>query len=311
MKFSHRFPCLNKVTANLQGGIGNQLFTLFAAYFVAVGSSANLVLDKSLNFGRKNAHPDSIDSLEIYFDDNRLIFATKKFRKPALLIWVERLKYKLLHERKGFSLFLRQYRSKVFGYDPKIQLLSPPLTINGYFQTYKYIDNLVSSQGRISMKISNPSIWFETLSREISNCKTSMAIHVRRGDYSDHKFTLGMLEDEFFLSALLSAESFLPIDRVFIFSDSIKSAEELKAKIIGLNCVVVIPPKESAPTESMLLMSKCDIRIISNSTFSWWAGYLGAEQAKVIAPDPWYRNHEEPEFLIPSSWLRVKAIWAD
>ena len=300
---------LKRVIANLQGGIGNQLFTLFASYHISLHHHANLTLDKTLIAGSNSKHPDCIEELEIRFGNNLLTFKVKRFNKLQFCSTIERALYKLIYPRMRSGKILNHYRSRVFGFDPHILSIRPSVELTGYFQTYRYVDEIVTKFGSISIKQLDPSLWFRSLESQIVNSGNSVAIHVRRGDYQDHKGTLGMLSDEYFLNALSRAENFFKIDKVFIFSDSIPSANLLKSKITNLDCTVVVPPEGNFPTESLLLMSMCQIRIISNSTFSWWSGYLGLQQEKVIAPSPWYRNHEEPEFLIPHKWIREDAIW--
>ena len=41
------------------------------------------------------------------------------------------------------------------------------------------------------------------------------------------------------------------------------------------------------PYYDMCLMSKCDMHIIANSSFSWWGAYL-ADNSTVIAPLSWF-----------------------
>ena len=300
---------MKKVIANLQGGIGNQLFTLFASCHISMHHNANLTLDKTFIARSSSKHPDCIEGLEIRFGKDLVTYKIRRFKKPKFLLTIERALYKFLHLRRSSSKILNRYRSRVFGFDPNILAIRPSVEITGYFQTYWYVDEIVTKFGAISIEQSDPSIWFRSLDSQIVNSGNSVAIHLRRGDYHDHKGTLGMLSDEYFLKALSRAESFLKIDKVFIFSDSIPSANLLKSKITNLDSTVIVPPEGSSPTESLLLMSKCQIRIISNSTFSWWSGYLGLQQEKVIAPSPWYRNHEEPEFLLPHTWIREDAVW--
>ena len=302
---------MKKVIANLQGGIGNQLFTLFASYHILLHHNANLTLDKTLISQSKNRHPNCIEGLRIQFGENLLTFKVKRFKKLKVLSMIERILYKLLYPRARSSKILNQYRSRVFGFDPHILSIRPSVAITGYFQTYRYVDDIVKKFGAISIEQSHPSLWFTGLDSHIVNNGNSVAIHVRRGDYHEHKGTLGMLSHEYFLKALRRAEDLFKIDNVLIFSDSIDSANFLKSKITNFNCIVVVPPEASLPTESLLLMSKCHVKIISNSTFSWWSGYLGDQQDNVIAPSPWYLNHEEPEFLVPDNWIREDAIWVE
>ena len=302
---------MKKVIANLQGGIGNQLFTLFASYHISLHHNANLTLDKTLISQSSIKHPDYIEELKIKFGENLLTFKVKRFKKLKFVSVIERALYKFLYPRSRSNKILNQYRSKVFGFDLNVLSIRPSVELTGYFQTYRYVDEIIRKCGAISIEQSDPSFWFKDLDSQIANSGNSVAIHIRRGDYHDHKETLGMLSDDYFLKALKRAEDFLKIDKVFIFSDSIPSANHLKTKITNLDCIVVVPPQGSSPTESLLLMSRCQIRIISNSTFSWWSGYLGLKQENVIAPSPWYLNHEEPEFLVPNNWMREDAIWVD
>jgi hypothetical protein len=46
---------------------------------------------------------------------------------------------------------------------------------------------------------------------------------------------------------------------------------------------------------------------MANSSFSWWAAATGKVAKKVVAPSPWFRNLEEPEFLIPQRWTRLNG----
>lgn len=300
---------MKKVTAYLQGGIGNQLFIFFAAYSVAMREKNSEVhLDKSFLSLSQIQHPGNLEDIEVKVGGNVLNFYSKEFKKSSTHIKAERILYKIAFMFKPLRKFLPQYRSKVFGFDPQIRTLQPPIGVIGYFQTYKYLDD-IAPKTRIEVTLKNPSEWFKRTSYEISQAGSTVGIHVRRGDYAFNKSTLGMLADEYFIQVLSSIKSNQIVDKIFIFSDSLDAAEQLRLKISATNCEVVVPPNTVSPAESLLLLSHCNFKIISNSTFSWWSAYLGDSPSTVFAPTPWYLNHIEPADLVPDEWQREQSIW--
>ena len=58
--------------------------------------------------------------------------------------------------------------------------------------------------------------------------------------------------------------------------------------------------------DSFFLMSSCNHNIISNSSFSWWAAWIGDEKNKiVIAPQPWFNKIKYDKKLTPDHWILI------
>ena len=57
------------------------------------------------------------------------------------------------------------------------------------------------------------------------------------------------------------------------------------------------------------LIASCATRIIANSSFSWWGGWLGAPSSPthpVIAPSTWFADgHSDAGELVPRDWVRL------
>lgn len=103
----------------------------------------------------------------------------------------------------------------------------------------------------------------------------TVAIHLRAGDYGgDYHPIMGR---DYYHAAMQYFEG-----PFVVFSDDPEKAKQ----IIGIDAEYI---EGNHYMVDFYLMSKCDHFIISNSTFSWWAAWLGRCQDKrVVAPAKWF-----------------------
>ena len=71
---------------------------------------------------------------------------------------------------------------------------------------------------------------------------------------------------------------------------------------------VISPPLDSTSAENLLLLSNASAIITSNSSWSWWAGWIAGGETHVLVPEPYYKAFEG-EFIdhIPDHWQRYPS----
>lgn len=299
-----------KIVTYLQGGTGNQLFEFFAGLYAAKSSGAELYLDNSLLSKVDNRLMNKMDEVEVYLGETQVNYHIRRRLKSQSQIYSERILHKFANATT-LSILRFQYRSKQIGYDANLDKISRSIGIIGYFQTYRYLDVMEELYGKLRIELRNPTVWFSTLKSEIQNKEVSLGIHLRRGDYQEveNRESIGILSFKYFENIISRVIEVHHITFIYFFSDDYEAASVLAARVDRVNCTVVSPPKHSGAFETIKLMSLCDFRILSNSTFSWWSAYLSVCAENNYVPSPWFRGLPEPSNLLPTDWRRCSPIW--
>ncbi len=120
------------------------------------------------------------------------------------------------------------------------------------------------------------------------NSPTSIAVHVRRGDYQQHP-CFQVCDLEYYQSSIETMRARIPGARFFVFSDD---PEWCRSTLHGDDVVTIDSGTAGKnPLYDLHLMSLASHHIIANSTYSWWAAWLGDKpDQQVIMPDRWYAN---------------------
>jgi len=177
--------------------------------------------------------------------------------------------------------------------------LTRDIDLEGYFQSEKYFDNCKDYIREIFKPNSEIENYINEKYSELL-IKNTCSIHVRRTDYlefCDYHYNLGL---DYYNKAM----PLIDYCTFVVFSDDIEWCKKnLKAK----NIIFIEGEKDVV---DFYLMSKCKNHIIANSSFSWWASYLNADESKmVIAPrkDCWFgakQNHSVNDLYL-DSWILV------
>lgn len=134
--------------------------------------------------------------------------------------------------------------------------------------------------------------------------KTDMvSIHVRRGDYIGNSFYTDLNETDYYEEAI----SRFPKDTKFLIfcadrqqgNKDEADLEWCRQKFQGDNFEFFRGENELADFNGQ---AGCAAHIIANSSFSWWAAYVGG--GRTIAPSKWYADGR-PGIPLPESWETI------
>jgi hypothetical protein len=271
----------HKVIVRLAGGLGNQLFQFCAGLY--------LIKRLNLNFDSLCLDPRFLNSYESK-RDFEIGFLIKFF--PGVFVGKPQSRLAQLASHLRLARLINKWVIK-FGLIrtiPNLKLNFSGLPnwalLDGYFQNPEI---LLSEESRLFIR---DMIFSErrSLFEKITQNKDPVAIHIRRGDYITNGSASQIfrtLPDSYYEGAIKRFSS----DRLYlIFSDDYEFADKLAKKINGINVNVL----NLSLADEFSLLAYCKDYIIANSTFSWWAAYLGYDSTKrVISPLNWYNSSQK------------------
>jgi hypothetical protein len=273
------------IIVRLMGGLGNQLFQY------ALGRSFE-AKDKKVLFERSIL--DSCSARTYLLDDFRTsVRFTDKIIDPEIV-------------------------ERSMPYDPDV-LWMDDCTLTGYWQCEKYFLNIKRELRNelIPIGISDKSI---EIARQMGS--NSVALHIRRSDSLSARAMPyhGLLTDrDYYSRAIKYIESRVPNCHYFVFSDDIPWCREnlkIDCTFVDHNPMsgvcdengIIAKGFRGRECEDLWLMSQCQHAIIANSTFSWWAAWLGdgGWDRIVIAPKQWFVSADrDARDIVPLRWMTL------
>lgn len=270
------------VIIKLSGGFGNQIFQFAAGLSLAISNKIPLLLDKSRFL--RNSRKYELDSF----------YGINDYHNSSILnVYLA-------------NIFSKKYtEEKEFFYKPIIYKKNEKLLIDGYFQSYKYSENikniLVNLFDRKSYKFNSSLL--ERNYMKVNNCE-SVSVHIRRGDYLKNKHNLeyhGVLNLSYYLNSIDFMRSRINNPKFFIFSDDILWA---KKNLPNSDDIFFLDNSHGYHLDDFMIMKECRHNIIANSSYSWWAAHLNVNTKKnVVAPKNWIKGIDyQSSDLFPFEW---------
>lgn len=303
------------ITVRALGGLGNQMFQYAAALALAKHTGAAIRVDTGA-FDVYKLRPFYLDKLRIEAEVIKgAIEAQPRSRYLQGATYALR-RLEMALARRGVKRRPTGdpvYREGAFHYDPEFFALTPPIVLEGWFQSERYFEKIAVELRKQFVPASALSPAAAQMAAKIDQTHDAVSVHVRRGDYLSSKVTASVhnsVDGNYYQRALRLICGLLGNRiTIFLFSDEPREAAAfLNIQLTG--DVTIVEGDPERPWEDMTLMARCRHHIIANSSFSWWGAWLNPRPEKfVIAPRAWFtieqlrvRNTCD---LYPPRWILV------
>lgn len=209
------------------------------------------------------------------------------------------------------SLFSIKWHIKLFERDIDLQNLSGIVDncyYIGYWQSEKYFRDVIEDiSNDIQKCYSIRSLKAKELLDEISK-SNSVAIHVRGGDYLNaiNIGTFGNICDSnYYIRGYEYINSNTENCKFYLFTNDVEwTKNNIDLPYENITVVSEVLGEEDTIDE-FVLMANCKHNIIANSTYSWWAAWLNANQKKIVVEPCKWANDDTGIAILKDEWVRV------
>jgi hypothetical protein len=285
-----------KVIVRLLGGMGNQLHQYAYGLFLSHKVNGDLYLDCEF----LNTHSKKLNITFRHFELNKFEIKYKNFKS----VLSSHLILRIIKHFKINSYF-RYFKTKiVFHYTPISEVVD--IKINFY-----YLDGLMGFykdyQEDLSFLFKNLKInqIFLNLLEEVNNLvigENSVAIHIRRTDYLKVGSIHHVLDLDYYTKSINYIKSKVNNPIFYIFSDDKKFVYE---NFSFENFKILNYSGDNSSFFDFLAIRQCQHFIIANSTFSWWAAFIGNKKNSIVIAPSVFLANEDLDFktTYPKEWL--------
>ena len=284
------------ITCNLMGGLGNQIFQIFATISYAI-KSRNKFTFLNLSVLGRGSTTVRYTFWESFFSSLKP-FLISELPQPIHVI-----------------------REKGFPYNelPVREMVKRNVMIFGYFQSYKYFqENYAIIYRMLNIEKMKTDLLnnLNLSSPECVDLENTVSMHFRIGDYKKIQDFHPLATYDYYERSLQYFKSIHPnkeFNILYFCEDS-----DIDDALVIINKLVDKFPMYKFTRgintledwQQMLLMSCCHHNIIANSSFSWWSAYLNTNADKIVCyPSVWFGEvaKNDTRDLCPPDWMRVNV----
>jgi hypothetical protein len=266
-----------RVHVLLIGGLGNQLFQLAAGLYLNEHCGLKTKFNSAWfmspqRFRRMGMTPRRMLMGELLREGERSSLSQRQIRVAFL-----------------FSRFVRSLTVIEADADdtPLERVSVRTIILSGYFQKSRYVKSV---QGSLIQRMKESNEFSPLVPNQL---EPRIAIHMRLGDYVDNvsaKAFHGLTSVQYYVTAAHQMIQETGLNHILIVSDEPQNAYKIFTSAFDKGGIEISYIDNSTEMNDLALLSHSAGIIISNSSFSWWAAWLGSTNlgAKVIAPTPWF-----------------------
>lgn len=267
----------SKIRVHLAGRLGNQLFEWAFAHRVEKIDQTHIQFTTD-----RFHHPKGLNEYELENLECKHIRAPKAVNIFGLILAILDKFGKKTKVPINFLApqLLREIDQGVF----PINLEKKTKYISGYFIHKNYVEDveeIVTKEICDTLRKLYQKKWLNELPEHYE------AIHIRKGDFSLHQQTYGILSDDYYRQI---KKSDLPL---IVVTELETESRDL---INFLGPLTVYDSSNSSAWDALAIMSHAKVLHLSNSTLSWWAGLASKGFGNnVTIPSPFYKSLDAHE----------------
>lgn len=299
------------VIIQLAGGLGNQMFQ-YALYLELVSLGREVKIDDVSGFVQDTQRSPALAPFGITYE-RPTKKELEKMLDSSMLPW-RRVRRRLFgRHKKAYFEESKRFLPKVLEWDD--------IYLEGYWQSEKYFwkqgDQLrrIYDTNALVRYLTKKGVWQRCADGKRSAAQYAMGIgntcsvsvHVRRGDYLTPENQIlfgGICTDAYYMEGMRLMRTRYPKCSFYLFCNDKDWAREQFAGRKDVTLVDLPGSGDASMEEEMdldyaefALMSRCKHHILANSSFSWWASYLGPNPDNyVLAPDRWLNDVDCSDF---------------
>lgn len=259
-----------RYVVRISDGLGNQMFQYAFAYALSKKTNAQVILDPLFwgtslrKYQLEEFYISIIRKLVSPFGDYLLGFGPRNGRR-----FKDQYRQHLIH--KHYQILKEK---KIMHYDETVWEQKRPTFFMGFWQTPRYFEDYYDDL-RMQFTLKRPlSVQADYYMDQIRQ-GISVALHIRRTDYV-RKVGNATLQSRFYQEALDRLKKELGDFQLFVFTDD----KEYVRFNFQLHTYILV--ENVSDLEEFELMKGCNHHIVANSTFSWWAAYLGENKGGIV-----------------------------